>query len=84
MDEEPLQQSKIRCVFYGGPLDGRTRDVAAHPDQAPPEWIDAENTSDTLGAIYRYVKDGPVEERRDGRYLRMRFESARVKQSRGY
>lgn len=85
MDEKPPLQSRIRCIFYGGPLDGRTRDVEAHlPHQVPPKWIDAENSLDPLGPIYRYVTDGGVEERADGRYLRMRFEGARIKQEKGY
>lgn len=70
----PVPQGQIRCVFYGGPLDGRTKDVnAGLPGRTPPRWINAENSADQPGSVYHYVKDGEVEAGPDGPYLRMRY-----------
>ena len=79
MDEKPLPAGMIRCVFVGGPLDGKTTDVDAYLSwQTPPEQITAAHPLESPGFEHIYVKDGDVEDRPGvGRHLRMRYDRKR-------
>jgi hypothetical protein len=76
--ENPVHQSQIRCVFAGGPLDGKTTDVDAYlPWQTPPETITASHPLKP-GTQHEYRRDGDVEDRPHvGRVLRMRYAGSR-------
>ena len=78
-DEKPLPAGMIRCVFVGGPLDGKSTDIDAYlPWQTPPEQIAAAHPLESPGLEHVYVKDGDVEDRPGiGRHLRMRHERTR-------
>lgn len=75
--DKPLP-SQIRCVFVGGPMDGRTADVDAYlPWQTPPDWIACEEHLQAAWprVEHVYVRDGDVEELPGaGRRLRMRYD----------
>jgi hypothetical protein len=81
MDEKPLRAGMIRCVFVGGPLDGKTTDVDAYLSwQTPPESITAAHPLESPGVEHLYVRDGEVEDRPGvGRHLLMRHDGERPK-----
>jgi hypothetical protein len=80
-DGKPLPAGQIRCVFVGGPLDGKTTDVDAFLSwQTPPESITASDMLKRPGVEHVYRRDGGVEVRPDvGRHLTMRYDGERPK-----
>lgn len=74
--EKPLPAGQIRCVFTGGPLDGKTVDVDAYlPWQTPPESIAASHPLKSPDVSHEYRRDGDVEDRTGiGRHLLMRYD----------